>query len=622
MLKNTGLAVIVFVLTGIAYLQGVSGDLFYDDLSNLSALEHIDNAEQARHFVLEGTAGPLGRPLALLSFLPHAESWPESSYIAIAVNVAIHLLNGLLLLCLGRLILKRVRFFSEPVNKQIALMAAALWLVMPLLASTSLIVVQRMAGLSVFFGLIGLVLYMRFTGTERPRLELFGGFFLLLFTALGMLAKENAIIFPVLALCIEWLIVRDHDGRFWAKLRSRLLLLYLVILLAALVYAAPPTLTGIEPYRDFSLLDRLASQVVILWQYLWLAFYPSLNAYGPYHDDVRVVVEYSLVYIGLAGFLIVLVIAFLIRKRFPFLLFGLLWFFAAHLIESSVIMLELYFEHRNYLALYALTLALAAMVFHVRERYFKLALSAFWLYVLLQWSVLFLLANIWGKQLDAAENWVQNNPGSSRAVMALSAKYYEELGSPALSLQTLDRGMNYCADCLDMKMQALLYACLVGDSTSISERFEDLVATAPYGNLTPATTDGLYSLREFVVAGSCGNLGLEKIRGLINSLARNIRYETGDSYIHLSYHRAINLADLKHFNEAHEVLDELEKVRDIFAAVVLRAQIYVQQGNADSAIGYLQIKMDSTNIGKVDPDHWKQKLREFKDTVSEDESGR
>ena len=38
-----------------------------------------------------------------------------------------------------------------------------------------------------------------------------------------------------------------------------------------------------------------------------------------------------------------------LRTRAPVLAFGILWFFAGHVLESTLLGLEIYFEHRNYL---------------------------------------------------------------------------------------------------------------------------------------------------------------------------------------------------------------------------------------------------------------------------------
>jgi tetratricopeptide (TPR) repeat protein len=58
-----------------------------------------------------------------------------------------------------------------------------------------------------------------------------------------------------------------------------------------------------------------------------------------------------------------IVLAILTAKREPLLSYGILWFFGNLVIESSVVGLELVFEHRNYLPSMLLILAMVALVF-------------------------------------------------------------------------------------------------------------------------------------------------------------------------------------------------------------------------------------------------------------------
>src|SRR5690606_28740337 len=50
-------------------------------------------------------------------------------------------------------------------------------------------------------------------------------------------------------------------------------------------------------------------------------------------------------------------LAVVVRKRAPGIFVGWFFFLAAHLVESSFLPLELYFEHRNYLPALGLSIA-------------------------------------------------------------------------------------------------------------------------------------------------------------------------------------------------------------------------------------------------------------------------
>ena len=67
--------------------------------------------------------------------------------------------------------------------------------------------------------------------------------------------------------------------------------------------------------------------------------------------------------------------AFALRHRLPMFSLGLFWFLGAHLLTSSVLPLELVFEHRNYFALLGVLLAIAELVDH-NEQQSELALAS------------------------------------------------------------------------------------------------------------------------------------------------------------------------------------------------------------------------------------------------------
>ena len=67
--------------------------------------------------------------------------------------------------------------------------------------------------------------------------------------------------------------------------------------------------------------------------------------------------------------IVALIIAALgLRRRLPLFGLAILFFFAGHLIESSAIMLELKFEHRNYLPATLLFLPIAAGILSMQRK--------------------------------------------------------------------------------------------------------------------------------------------------------------------------------------------------------------------------------------------------------------
>src|SRR5512135_1443267 len=149
-------------LAWLAYHPGLAGTFLFDDFANLPSLGEfgpVDNAATFWRYVTSGSADPLGRPLALLSFLIDANDWPAAPYAFKRTGVLIHLLNGVLL-CWLLLKLGRVLGKTDREAAFAALLGAAFWLLHPLLVSTTLYVVQRETILPATFILIGLLGYV------------------------------------------------------------------------------------------------------------------------------------------------------------------------------------------------------------------------------------------------------------------------------------------------------------------------------------------------------------------------------------------------------------------------------------------------------------------------------
>jgi hypothetical protein len=82
------LAIIAILAIGwFVYRPALSGTFLLDDTPNLSGLASIDDTGSALQFTLAGTAGPLGRPLALASFVPQAAAWGSNAEPFIRINM-------------------------------------------------------------------------------------------------------------------------------------------------------------------------------------------------------------------------------------------------------------------------------------------------------------------------------------------------------------------------------------------------------------------------------------------------------------------------------------------------------------------------------------------------------
>src|SRR5690606_31906337 len=122
-----------------------------------------------------GDAGPLGRPIALASFVPQASAWGETAEPFLRVNILIHLANAGLLAWVLRLLTVACGMRRND-GIFVVVAGATIWLFMPLLASASLMIVQRMTTLSALFVLaaLGSYLWARQSLADNPKDALAG----------------------------------------------------------------------------------------------------------------------------------------------------------------------------------------------------------------------------------------------------------------------------------------------------------------------------------------------------------------------------------------------------------------------------------------------------------------
>ena len=148
-----GASVTVLAFAVFAYWPGLSGPFLLDDFTTLGQLGNLGGVrdwETFNAFVFGGTAGPTGRPVALLSFLIDGNNWPTDALPFKRTNLVIHLLIAGLLFVLTKQLLCLAG--SDAKNAGwVAFVSSSIWLLHPFLVSTTLYSVQRMAQLAILF---------------------------------------------------------------------------------------------------------------------------------------------------------------------------------------------------------------------------------------------------------------------------------------------------------------------------------------------------------------------------------------------------------------------------------------------------------------------------------------
>ena len=116
------------------------------------------------------------------------------------------------------------------------------------------------------------------------------------------------------------------------------------------------------------------------------------------------------------------------KNRFPILSFGILWYLAGHLLESTVIRLQIIFEHRNYLPSYGPLFIMGYYITHQRifpnsmNRHIKLVIMAVVLFFI-SWQLKDRVIQ-WSSWNSFYSEEIANNPESPRAWSGLGLMQY------------------------------------------------------------------------------------------------------------------------------------------------------------------------------------------------------
>jgi len=368
---------LIWCLGLAAFWPALTGPWLLDDvkLQGLIATSH-------RGLVSLGAAGGreqlflsafgIGRPLAMATFALNGV-FAQSPFEFKLVNLLLHLATATVVYWLVRRLLSL--YHSATLSGAAAVTVALLWTLHPLQVSTVAYVVQRMTILSALFSLLALLSYVRLRMSEtaggKPPSVWSWSVPLLGLPLLAVLSKENGALIPVYLLLLELTIFRFRGED---STRRRLFGYFgLVVVVGGAVAAflvVPDALEG-RSYigRPFDLAERLLTETRMVTMYVGQILLPRLSEMPFYYDGVTpsagwlkppqtlaaAVLLAALLGLGLA----------LIRRR-PIGAFGILFFFAGHLIESTILPLELAFEHRNYLPSVGLILATVDLVLAAR----------------------------------------------------------------------------------------------------------------------------------------------------------------------------------------------------------------------------------------------------------------
>jgi len=413
----------------VLYANSLEVPFVFDDNNNIV----LNNAVHLKELTWSGLKG------AALSYIPTR----AVAYITFAlnyyfggdqvigyhlVNIVIHVINATLLFWLLRLTLQLPTLGYTPGDATfIALFSALLWLVNPVQTQTVTYIVERWNSLAVMFYLGAFLMYV------HARLALSGVRRWLLFAAgavsglLGLFTKEITEMLPLFILLYEWFFLQNLRR---TSLRRNLVLFGVIVIvfgIIAYLYTGPYLFKPLMEFslpeyhnRWFTLDERLLTEPRVVLFYLGLLLFPAPSRLNLDHDFP---LSYALwdpptTFFAIATLVALVVFAIVIARRQRLLAFCILWYLGHLVIESSIIGLEIIYEHRTYLPSIGVFLLLVMLACQTAIP--KRVLAAGFCLLAAVWSVWTIERNaVWA---DPEAFWMDvaaKSPGSMRPYYAL-----------------------------------------------------------------------------------------------------------------------------------------------------------------------------------------------------------
>jgi hypothetical protein len=235
---------------------------------------------------------------------------------------------------------------------------------------------------------------------------------------LGLGSKETAATLPFFIFLYEWYFLQDLDSGWLKKQIFPVVILLLCAGLLVFFYLGNNPVEHIMAgygNREFTPSQRILTEFRVIFFYISLLLFPYPGRLNLDHDftlstsfATPITTVFSVIFL-----LILLLVAIGSARKHRLASFCLIWFFGNLVIESSVIGLEIIFEHRNYLPSMMLVLLTLFLIFPILKHSFVKVV--FLCIVMLLFSVWTYERNmVWNDKVTLWGDCVAKSPDKAR----------------------------------------------------------------------------------------------------------------------------------------------------------------------------------------------------------------
>lgn len=471
MIKHKTQSLLIFIVFliwgGIIYSNTFTSSFQFDDFNYI--VNNIDLRNITNISAIWGTR--LGHASRFIGFLSFALNYHISGMNPIGFHITNFLIHVITTFLVWNLLTIFIKLTEKKYNNlisnsnKIAILAALLFLVHPVQTQAVTYITQRFASLATFFYISSLLLYLKgrllfVTENKEKRtapnqfqkkgnkknkktnkveiiskplpapkksklkicLYLLGSLFC---GTLGMMTKEVLITLPLMIIFIEWFF---FDLSKFKKYFFPIMLPFISI---ALIIPAffKFNIQGILFAKKMSeshqgdwitLGPYLFTQVRVWWTFIKLIFFP-LNQNVDYDFPLSYTFSDPTVIIGFIGLLIILIIAIRMRKSYPLISFGIIWFFIT-LSPNLIPRRHVIFEHKLYLTAIGIFFAISALLFSKIKNITITRNISIALLLILSFLT-FQRNQVWSTEISLWTDTLKKSPNKPRPLFALGSAY-------------------------------------------------------------------------------------------------------------------------------------------------------------------------------------------------------
>jgi len=410
-------AIFIFCL----YSNTLNFPFIFDDGHNIRNNPHIRITGLSMENIIEaGFKSPLSnRPVSNISFALnyYFHQYNVAGYRF--VNILIHIVTGIFLY----LFLKNTLSIpslndANETSKWVPFFTAFIWLVHPIQTQSVTYIVQRMNSMAVMFCVLSLFFYIKARQEKETRRKGLLFFCCIFFGFLALGSKEIAATLPFFVFLYEWYFFQELSMK-WLKrhfwLFSGIFVFFALVALLYLGFHPLERILGGYEDRDFNLTQRTLTQCRVVIFYLGLLSLPCPSRLNLDHDFL---ISHSLInplttIVSVILILSLIWLAIYTARRERLLSFCILWFFGNLSIESSVMPLEIVFEHRTYLPSMLAILIVVRMAYrYIGSKWLTTSGLCVVLIVLAVWT--YQRNQVWKDDLTLWRDCVEKSPEKAR----------------------------------------------------------------------------------------------------------------------------------------------------------------------------------------------------------------